>query len=177
MLYARLPFRRSKKQNPVTRPNHRTVKLQTAAAAERSPAAATGAAYMRKLDAVEWIAMDILSRIEKIVQENPAAIVDRLSTKLPRELADSQAYFLQKIAHARKMLNELSGLLQTRSENVELRERMSVELMIFFVLIESYRPERMLESGWNPGEEAREAVQDRIESIGLDVINIRERLK
>jgi hypothetical protein len=132
---------------------------------------------MRKLDAVEWLAIDMLSRIEKTVQENPAAVVDKRLTMLPRELEDGQAYFLQKIAHARTTLAELSRLLQAKAENSDLRERISVELMVIFVLVESYRPERMLELGWNPGEEIRQAVRDRIESLGLDVINIRERLK
>lgn len=162
----------------MTQPNHRTVKRQTPApVAERLPANAASIAYMRKLDAVEWLVMDMLSRIEKTVQENPAAVVDKRLTMLPRELEDSQAYFLQKIAHARTTLAELSRLLQTKSENSDLRERISVELMVVFVLVESYRPERMLELGWNPGEEVHQAVRDRIESLGLDVINIRERLK
>jgi len=162
----------------VTQPNHRTLKRPTpTTAAERPPANPASAAYMRKLDAVEWLAMDILSRIEKTVQENPAAVVDKRLTMLPRELEDSQAYFLQKIAHARTTLAELSRLLQTKSENSDLRERISVELMVVFVLVESYRPERMLELGWNPGEEVHQAVRDQIESLGLDVINIRERLK
>lgn len=153
------------------------MKLQATELAQRLQTSSASVAYMRKLDAVEWLAADILTRIEKAVHENPAAIIDKQSTMPPRELQESQAYFLQKIAHARQILRELSSLLGTRSENPELRERISVELMIFFVLIEGYRPERMLESGWNPGEDALEEVRARIESLGLDVINIRERLK
>ncbi|HTZ82358.1 MAG TPA: hypothetical protein VMB66_04165 [Candidatus Acidoferrales bacterium] len=136
-----------------------------------------GAAYMRKLDATEWLAMDILDRIENTVQQNPSALMVNRLSMLPRELQEGQEYLLQKVAHARKMLNELSTLLQTRSEIPDVRERIKIELMIFFVLIANYRPETINEPRWKPGADVLEAIRERIESLNLDVINIRERLK
>jgi hypothetical protein len=148
-----------------------------APAAERLMANPASSAYMRKLDAIEWLAMDLLSRIERTLQENPAVVADRQSTMLPREVEDSQLYFLQKIAHARTMLSELKGLVQTKSEALDLREQISIELMVLFVLIEGYRPQRLLESGWNPDQGIQETLRERIELLGLDIINMRERLK
>ncbi len=136
-----------------------------------------GAAYMRKLDAVEWLAMDILDRIQRLVQQNPAALMANRLAMLPRELQEGQQYLIEKISRARKTLNELSVLVRTRSETPDLRERVSIELMIFFVLIENYRPETIKEPRWKPGAGVFDAIRARIESLQLDVINIRERLK
>jgi hypothetical protein len=144
---------------------------------ERLMTSPASIAYMRKLDAIEWLAMDVLSRIERTLQENPAVVVDRQSTMLSREVEDTQLYFLQKIAHARTILSELKGLVQTKSDVRDLREQISIELMVLFVLIESYRPDRLLESGWNPGQGIQETLRERIELLGLDIINMRERLK
>jgi hypothetical protein len=121
--------------------------------------------------------MDILSRIEQLLHDDPAAIVDKQSGMLPREVEDSQAYFLQKIHHARTTLQELAALLQLTPEALDARALISTELMVLFVLIDSYRPERILESRWKAGEETQNVIREKIESLGLDVINMRERLK
>lgn len=162
---------------PVKTPTERLDKSQPLTRLDSLRGSPQGAAYMRKLDAAEWLAMDILDRIENTVQQNPNALmVDRLSMP-PCELQERQEYLLQKIAHARKTLNELSTLLQTRSETPDIRERIKIELMIFFVLIENYRPETINEPGWKPGAGVLEAIRERIESLQLDVINFRERLR
>jgi hypothetical protein len=96
---------------------------------------------------------------------------------LPREIEDSQAYFLQKIQHARNTLGELDVLLQLAHETIDVRELIRMELVMFFVLIENYRPERILESGWKPDEGTQRVIREKIESLGLDVLNVRERLK
>jgi hypothetical protein len=121
--------------------------------------------------------MDILSRFARMLQEDPASIVNPRSAMLPREIEDSQAYFLQKITHASQTLRELADLLQIPSATPDRRELVSTELMILFVLMESYQPERILESGWRLTEETQAGIRDKIESLRLDVINIRERLK
>lgn len=133
--------------------------------------------YAHKLEAAQRLATDILSRIERILHDDPAAIVGKQSGMLPREIEDIQTYFLQKIQHARNTLQELADLLQLTSEKVNDRELISTELMVLFVLIENYRPEHILESGWNPAEEVQHTIRKKVESLGLDVINMRERLK
>ena len=130
-----------------------------------------------KLEAAQRLATDILSRIERILHDDPAAIVGRQSGMLPREIEDIQTYFLQKIQHARNTLQELADLLQLTSERLDEPELISMELMVLFVLIENYRPERILESGWKPAEEVQHTLREKVESLGLDVINMRERLK
>lgn len=130
-----------------------------------------------KLAAVQRLATDILSHIEQLLHDDPAAIVSRQSGTLPREIEDKQTYFLQKIQHARNTLQELADLLELTSEKVDDRELISTELMMLFVLIENYRPERILESGWTPSEEGQHTIREKVESLGLDVINMRERLK
>ena len=135
-------------------------------------------AYARKLRAIDRLAMEIVCRVEKVLQDTPEAILGKQSTTmLPAELADVQSYFLRKIAHARGTLQELSGLLPANPDALDLREEVNVELMILFVLIESYRPERIVESGFDTDEQMRQAIQNRIESLSLDLINLRERLK
>jgi len=134
-------------------------------------------ACVYKLGAVQRLATDILSRIEQLLHDHPTAIVSRQSGMLPREIEDRQTYFLHKIQHARDTLQELVDLLQVTSEKVDDRELISMELMVLFVLIENYRPERILESGWSPTEEVQHAIREKLESLGLDVINMRERLK
>jgi hypothetical protein len=130
-----------------------------------------------KLEAVQRLATDILSRIEQLLHDRPTAIVSRQSGMLPREIEDKQTYFLQKIQHARATLQEFADLLRLTSEKVDDRELISTELMVLFVLIENYRPERILESGWNPREEVQQTIREKLESLGLDVIHMRERLK
>jgi len=134
-------------------------------------------ACVYKLGAVQRLVTDILSRIEQLLHDQPTAVVSRQSGMLPREIEDRQTYFLHKIQHARDTLQELADLFQVTSEKVDDRELISMELIVLFVLIENYRPERILESGWNPTEEVQHAIREKLESLGLDVINMRERLK
>ena len=146
-------------------------------AAESSSGSPAGVAYLRKLTAVERVATDILSRIEKILRENPTAISDTRATMLPHELEDKQAYFLERIAHTRKTLAELAGLLSTGSQEAPLHEQISAELMAFFVLIECFRPHRIRASGWTQSEAAEVAIRESVESLVLDVVSMRERLR
>ena len=166
------------KRNRMTQPHHRTVKAQTAATSAKLGVEDQAlVSCMRKLRAVERVALDILSRVQRILQENPAAIIDEQAAMLPRELEDQQSYFLEKIGRAQKTLKELTGLLLTGPENLVVREQISVELMVFFVLIDLFRTQRIRESGWDPGEGMEELIQQKVESLSLDVINMRERLK
>jgi len=161
----------------VTSSSHESAKRQDLGSTSRVAFSQPADAYVRKLRAIDRLAMEIVSRVEKTLQETPKAILDKQSTMLPAELEDSQAYFLQKIAHARDTLQELSGLLPANPQGLDLREEITVELMILFVLIENYRPERMAESGFTTDEQMRRAIHNRIESLSLDLINMRERLK
>lgn len=147
------------------------------APARGMPANPSGLAYLQKLNAVQQVATDILSRIGKILEENPGAIVDKQTAMLPREQEDKQKYFLEKIARAHRTLNELAGLLQTTSQGASPHDQIREELKVLFVLIESFRPERMVESGLDPGERVQEAIRERVQSLALDIINMRERLK
>ena len=133
--------------------------------------------YAHKLQAVQRLAMDTLSRIEQLLNDDPAAIVGQQSGMLPREIEDKQTYLLRKIQHIRNTLQELADLFQLTPEKLADRELISTELMVLFVLIENYRLERVLESGWNPVEGIRHTLREKVESLGLDVINMRERLK
>lgn len=141
------------------------------------PVVAQSHAYAHKLEAVKQMTTDILSRIENLLHDDPAAIVGKRSGTLPREIEENQAYFLQKIRHVHGTLHELAELLRLTPEKPDSRELVITELMLLFVLIESYRPERILESGWKPSDEIQSAILGKIESIGLDIINMRERLK
>lgn len=137
----------------------------------------TAVVYQRKLKAAERVASDILARLATTVREDPAAIADNHATMLPREIEDQQTYFLGKIAHIQETLKELGGLLPSSSREATVREQISIELMVLFVLIDCFRPERLRESGWNPDAGVEEVIRERVESLVLDVINIRERLK
>lgn len=161
----------------MTRLSHECAKRQDAVPTSQLASSKPTETYVRKLRAIDRLAMEIVSRVEKILLERPEAIVGKHSTLLPAELEDHKSYFLKKIAHARATLQELSGLLPGNPQPVDLREEVNVELMVLFVLIESYRPERMTESTCNVDEQTRHAIHDRIESLSLDVINMRERLK
>jgi hypothetical protein len=130
-----------------------------------------------KLQSVDRLGTDILSRLATMLQEDPASIVNPRSAMLPREVEDGQAYFLQKVVHARQTLRELADLLALTPGTLDRRELISTELMILFVLMESYRPERISESGWKLDEDTQARIREKIESLRLDVINIRERLK
>jgi hypothetical protein len=162
----------------VTRPGQQTGGLhRTAAPSHNPPGKSAASVHVGKLQSVDRLSMDILSRFARMLQEDPASIVNPRSAMLPREIEDSQAYFLQKITHASQTLRELADLLQIPSATPDRRELVSTELMILFVLMESYQPERILESGWRLTEETQAGIRDKIESLRLDVINIRERLK
>ena len=162
----------------MTHPNQRGGQSEPSAAASPPPRPKPAAiSYIRKLQAVEHLTTDILSRIEKLLQQDAAAIVGKQSAMLPREIEDSQAYFLEKTSHVRTTLREISTLLPGASETLDLRELVGAELLTLFVLIESYRPERITESGWNLGEETQEALRERIDVLSLDLINMRQRLK
>ena len=78
---------------------------------------------------------------------------------------------------SQEVLKELGGLLPSSSREATVREQISIELMVLFVLIDCFRPERLRESGWNPDAGVEEVIRERVESLVLDVINIRERLK
>jgi hypothetical protein len=121
--------------------------------------------------------MEILSRIEQLLREDPATIVDKQSGMLPREIEDAQSYFLEKTQHARVTLQKIASSLQLPPEKPDARELVSTGLMVLYVLVESYRTERILELGGKPSEETQNAIRESIESLGLDVINMRERLK
>jgi hypothetical protein len=175
-LRPRFSFCREKKPTAMTRLNHRTAR-STETPPKPLPPTPPARARTQRLQAVQRLATDILSRIEQLLHDDPEAIVDKQSGMLPREIEDSQAYFLQKIQHARTTLQELPALLQLTTEALDARALISTELMVLFVLIDSYRPERILESGWKAGEETQNVIREKIESLGLDVINMRERLK
>lgn len=160
----------------VTRLNHRTPK-SLEAAPKSMPPNLPSRAWAQKLGAVQKLAGDILFRIEKLLHDDPAAVVDKNSAMLPREIEDSQAYFLQKIQHACNTIWELGDLLQLASERLDSRELVSTELIMLFVLVASYRPERILELGWKADDETQRVIREKIESLSLDVINMRERLK
>jgi hypothetical protein len=160
----------------VTELNRRSAKYPEAAP-EPLPPNPPSRAWVQKLGAVERLANDILSRIEQLLNDDPAALVDKRSAMLPREIEDRQAYFLQKIQHACNTMRELGDLLQLASERLDSRELVSTELMMLFVLITSYRPERILELGWKTDDETQRLIREKIESLSLDVINMRERLK
>jgi hypothetical protein len=162
----------------MTRPGQPNSRLNGAAATSNRPLAKSVASvHAGKLQSVDRLSTDILSRLATVLQDDPASVVNPRSAMLPREVEDGQAYFLQKVSHARQTLHELADLLQLSSATAAPRELISTELMILFVLLESYRPERILESGWKLSEETQVAIREKIESLRLDVINIRERLK
>jgi len=160
----------------VTRSNQRSIEPQGSArpSAERERAEV---AYARRLQAVERLATDLLSSIETAIKENPSAVAEGRGTVLPREIEDRQAYFLQKTSQARIAIADLSNLLGVRSEAFDYRELISAELLMLFALIEACRPERMIELGWHPDKNARQAVAATLESLGLSIINMRERLR
>jgi hypothetical protein len=160
----------------VTRSNRSTAG-STEAAPKPLPPNSASRASGQKLRVVQQLATGILFRIDQLLHDDPAAVVDKQSGMLPREIEDRQAYFLQKIQHARNTLGELDNLLQLTHETIDVRELIRMELVMFFVLIENYRPERILESGWKPDEGAQRVIREKIESLGLDVLNVRERLK
>lgn len=162
----------------MTRSSHESVKRNPSAQTRPpSPSQSADLAYARKLQTIERLATEILSRVENLFHERPEVILTKQATMLPAELEDSKQYFLRKVGHARETLRELSNLLPADDQTPDLRGEVSVELMILFVLIDSFRPERMAESGCNLDEEVRQAIRERIESLSLDVINMRERLK
>jgi hypothetical protein len=160
----------------MTRLNHRTAR-STETPPKPLPPTTPARARTQRLQVVQRLATDILSRIERLLHDDPTAIVDKHSGMLPREIEDRQAYFLQKIQHGRTTFQELADLFQLTTESLDARALISTELMVLFVLIDSYRPERILESGWKAGEEMQRAIREKIESLGLDVITLRERLK
>ncbi len=161
----------------MTRPNHTTAK-PTETSFKPVPAGnPLNRAWTQKLQAAGQLATDILARIEQLLKDNPSAVVDKKCAMLPREIEDSQTYFLQKVQHARDTLRELEELLQMAPEVRDARELIRTELMFLFVLIDGYRPERIPGSGWRPDEETQHGVREKIESLGIDVINMRERLK
>jgi hypothetical protein len=137
----------------------------------------TKIAAVRRLSAVERVAADLLSRVDKILREDPAAIADRYGTMLPRELEDRQAYFLEQAASAQRMLNELASLLPRDLVGSSPRDQIGVELMLLFVLIECFRPERLQESGWAPDLEVQDAIREKLDRLALVVVNMRQRLK
>ncbi len=136
-----------------------------------------GISYASKLRAVDRLASDIVSKVETTLTENPGVILNRSSTNLPREVEDRQAYFLEKVSHVRRILSDLAELLELTSAAADDRELLKGELAMLFVLIQSYRPEYMSESGWHPSHDVRTAVEEKVESLSLDIINLRERLK
>jgi len=126
---------------------------------------------------VHQLAMEILSRFERTVQEDPKSLLNSQCALLPREIEDSKAYFVQKITHAREVLTELASFVGIRSEGIDQRDLIKTELMLLFVLVESYRPERISEFEGKLGEDVQSQIRQLVESLHLDVINIRERLK
>ena len=160
----------------VTRTNHRAA-AATEAPPKPLPPTPLGRAHAQKLQVIQRLAADILSRIEQLLHDDPAAIVGKQSGMLPREIEDSQAYILQKTQHARDTLRALCQLFHLTPETPEARELVSTELMMLFVLVEGFHPERVSELGWTPDEQTRNAIRAKIEAFGLDIINMRERLK
>jgi hypothetical protein len=160
----------------VSRLNHRTA-APTEAPPKPLPPTTPARAYAQKFQVLQRLTIDILSRIEQLLHDDPAAIVGKQAGMLPREIEDSQAYFLQKTQHARETLRALSDLLQLTPETPEARGLVSTELMLLFVLVESFRPQRIQELGWKPDQGIQDAIREKIEAFGLDIINMRERLK
>lgn len=144
--------------------------------AESAPATPAEIAHLRKLRTAARVATDVLSRIEKTLRDNPSAVAGTKTQMLSRELEDKHAYFLEKTATAQKTLNEIASLLPTASEDIALHEQIALELMSFLVVIESFRPRRVHESGWDPGV-SEDAIRAKLDSLVLDAINMRERLK
>jgi len=126
----------------------------------------------RRLEAFHCLAGKTLERVEELLGRRSESW--RLS---PCEIEEWQRYFLVKLQHARGILREMADLLPTSVELPDNRELISTELMVLFILAENCRPERMLESGWKPDEEMQQSIREKIESLGLDIINMRERLK
>ena len=161
----------------MTRPNHRTAKSTETTPKPVHLGNPPNRAWTQKLQAAGQLATDVLARIEQLLKDNPSAVVDQKCAMLPREIEDSQTYFLQKVQHARDTLRELEELLQMTPEVRDPRELIRTELMFLFVLIDGYRPERILGSEWTPDEDIQHRIREKIESLGIDVINMRERLK
>jgi hypothetical protein len=160
----------------VSRLNHRAA-ASTEAPPKPLPPTTPARAYAQKFQVLQRLTIDILSRIEQLLHDDPAAIVGKQPGMLPREIEDSQAYFLQKTQRARDTLRTLSDLLHLTPEPPEARELVSTYLMLLFVLVESFRPECIQELGWKADQETQSAIRERIEAFGLDIINMRERLK
>lgn len=156
----------------------KTEKLQGAdASAKGISTTLTTPACVRKLEGVQRLATDLLSRLDQLIQDDARAVVSKPLAMLPREIEDNQTYFLQKIHHARDTLLALGDVLQLTRDTAPQPGLISIELAMLFVLIENYRPERLLESGWNLTEEERQTIRERFDSINLDIFNMRERLK
>ena len=160
----------------MTRSNHKTVRSPDTIPQSPRPNPSSPA-WAPRLKAVQFLIAGALGRVEQILNDSPATVLDSKSTKLPREIEESQTYFLQKIQHLRDTLQELDDLLHLAPETCDPRELIRAELMVVFVLIDSYRPERVVESGWRPDGDVQNTIRRGIESLGLDVINMRERLK
>lgn len=141
------------------------------------PRSQLGEAGRKKLQVIQQLAEEILLRIEQLLHQDPAVVLAKKTGVIPREIEDTQDYFLQKVRRIRKSLTELREQFEQHSEPLDRRELIRVELMVLMVLVESYRPERITEAGLKLDEQAREVISERIESLALDILNMRERLK
>lgn len=126
---------------------------------------------------MQQLVKEILVRIEVYFRDDPLAIVDRQEGAQPREIEDAQSYFLEKIGHARETMREMAELLRLPGGSAEKRELIRGELMALFVLVESLRPSQDSERGPDAGEETMRSIYMAIDALGLDVINLRQRLK
>jgi hypothetical protein len=158
-------------------PKKEASERQAEAPARRVAADAPNGVSSQKWQATEKLADEILVRLERLLREDPAAIVDKQTGMLPREVQEKQAYFLEKIVHAENTLRELARVVPRTDQAADPRQLVSTELMLFFVLVEAFRPERFTEAGFKLDERTRSTISEKIDSLVLDIFNMRERLK
>jgi len=133
--------------------------------------------YAHRVAAVLQLATELLAQIEQHFQDDPLAIVDRQEGAQPREIEDARSYFLEKIEHARETLREMVDLVRPPTGPPDKRELIRSELMALFVLVESLRPSHLSEAVTHAGDETGQSIYKAIDALGLDVINLRQRLK
>jgi hypothetical protein len=131
----------------------------------------------RRAAAVLQLATDIIARMEQRFREDPLAIVEQQAGTQPREIEEAQSYFKEKMEHIRESLRELADLLRLSPDAAEKPDLIRGELLAFFVLVESLRPARDAEAGPNVGEASGRLLCQAFDSLSLDVINLRQRLK
>lgn len=132
-------------------------------------------AVRERLQAARLLLENGLARLQQVIeQRQPLAAPPSVQGI---DIDDSRAFFLEKFQNIRASLQNMAEQLNLPAIYPENKQILDLELLALMVVVERTRAPQIATGDSEFDGKVREVLNDTIESVVLDLLNLRARLK